>query len=187
MRSLLPALAAELCADERTLRRAVSRGAVRCRRDGPRRLTLADGERLYLRIHWPLLSDLSGALRTESNVRLAVLYGSVARGDDRPGSDIDVLVELREDTGRAALGLADRLERALGHAVDVARLPLVREAAPLLLLQALDEGRVLVDRDDRWMALRAEREAIEFVAARADEDEAQAAADAVEAILELEL
>ncbi|MEO7556745.1 MAG: nucleotidyltransferase domain-containing protein [Acidimicrobiales bacterium] len=184
MRSLLPTLAAELSTDERTLRRAVRRGAVRCRRDGPRQLALGDGERSYLRTHWSTLSSLTKTLRTESNVRLAVLYGSVARGDDGPTSDIDLLVDLRKGTGHAALGLADRLERRLGRSVDVARLPLVRDASPLLLLQALDEGRVLVDRDDGWTALRTERDAIETAAALAGEDEAYAAGSALEELLD---
>jgi predicted nucleotidyltransferase len=133
-----------------------------------------------------VLSDLTRALRTEPNVRLAVLYGSVARGDDGPRSDIDLLVDLRAGTGHAALGLADRLERRLGRSLDVARLPLVRDASPLLLLQALDEGRVLIDRDDRWTALRTEREAIEASAAQAGEDEAYAAGSALREILDTE-
>lgn len=184
MRSTLPTLAAELSADERTLRRAVSRGTVRCRRQSPRRLALAEGEVAYLRAHWPTVAALIRALRTEPNVRLAILYGSVARGDDREDSDVDMLVGLREDTGRAALGLADRLESALGRPVDVVRLPHLRETSPLLLLQALDEGRVLVDRDAAWPALRAERDTVAADAARAGEAEAQAAAHALAELLE---
>jgi hypothetical protein len=65
MRSTLPTLAAALCADARTLRRAVARGTVRCRRPGPRQLALSDGELAYLHGHWPTLEALSRALRTE--------------------------------------------------------------------------------------------------------------------------
>lgn len=181
MRSTLPTLAAALCADARTLRRAVARGTVRCRRPGPRQLALS-GELAYLHGHWPTLEALSRALRTEPNVRLAVLYGSVARGDDRQDSDVDLLVDLREDTGRAALGLMDRLDRGLGRPVDIARLRRVRETSPLLLLQALDEGRVLVDRDATWSVLRAERDKVAADAARVSELEAHAAADALAAL-----
>ena len=46
---------------------------------------------------WSLLSALRRALRTEPNVRLAVVYGSFARGDDVSDSDLDLLVSLRED------------------------------------------------------------------------------------------
>lgn len=184
MRRTLPTLAAALCADARTLRRAVARGTVRCRRPGPRQLALSDGELAYLHGHWPTLDALSRALRTEPNVRLAVLYGSVARGDDRQDSDVDLLVDLREDTGRAALRLMDRLERGLGRPVDIARLPRVRRTSPLLLLQALDEGRVLVDRDATWPVLRAERDRVAADAARVSELEAHAAADALAALPE---
>lgn len=107
--------------------------------------------------HWPLLSALRRALRTEPNVRLAVVYGSVARGDENPNSDIDLLVSLREDHPDAAVKLAVRLERALGQEVDVARLTRIQNTAPLLLLQAIDEGRVVLDRDLQWEPLRTQR------------------------------
>ncbi len=37
-------------------------------------------EREYVRRSWRLLSTLRAALRTEQNVRFALLFGSVARG-----------------------------------------------------------------------------------------------------------
>lgn len=51
------------------------------------------------------------------NVRV---FGSVARGESRPGSDLDLLVEL--DDGRSALDLSELildLQDALGCSVDV--------------------------------------------------------------------
>lgn len=90
-------LAAELDAPERTLRRAVALGAVGSRRLSARRLRLVDGEPEYLRDHWGLLSELRGAFRAEPRVRLAVLFGSMARGDDDISSDVDLLVNLREE------------------------------------------------------------------------------------------
>jgi predicted nucleotidyltransferase len=153
----LAELARELGADERTLRRAVTDGTVRCEHRGPRRRRVSDEERQYMVGHWPLLAKLRWALRTEPNVRLAVLYGSVARGDEESDSDLDLLVSLGEDQPDAAVKLAVRLERALGREVDVARLNRIQDTAPLLLLQALDEGRVVLDRDLRWEQLRAQR------------------------------
>lgn len=167
MRSALPVVARELGADERTLRRAAQRGAVRCRRPGPRQLELSEGELHYLRSHWELMHALTCALRTEPNVGLAVLYGSMARGDERLDSDVDVLVELREDTPVTARGLAMRLEEAVGRHVDITRLSRAREHVPLLVLQVLDEGRVLVDRDERWPSLVRERRHIARAARRA--------------------
>jgi predicted nucleotidyltransferase len=99
-------------------------------------------------------------LRTEPNVRLAVLYGSVARDDDRPDSDLDLLVSLDEDRADAAVKLAVCLERSVGREVDVARLNRIRDAAPLLLLGAIDEGRVVLDRDGEWAGLEACRSEI---------------------------
>ena len=117
--------------------------------------------------HWPLLAQLRQALRTERNVRLAVVYGSVARGDDTPQSDLDVLVSLATDRPDAAVKLAVRLEGVLGRRVDVARLGRVRERAPLLLLRAVDEGRVVLDRDGEWAPLRERRRELARRAGRA--------------------
>ncbi|QAY71758.1 hypothetical protein ET471_05910 [Xylanimonas protaetiae] len=51
------------------------------------------------------------------NVRL---FGSVARGDDGPGSDVDLLVDLNPGVGLFALGALEvELERILGRKVDV--------------------------------------------------------------------
>lgn len=169
MRSPLPIIARELGADERTLRRAAERGAIRCRRPGPRKLEITEGERKYLRTHWGLLHALTRALRTEPNVRLAVLYGSVARGDERRDSDVDVLVEFGEELPGAAGALAMRLEHAVGRGVDVTRLRRARVSAPLLVLQVLDEGRVLVDRDELWSALLRERRRIARAATSAQQ------------------
>jgi len=166
MRSDLPRLARSLGADERTFRRAVEEGLIRCRRPSPRAVDVPLSERVYLADHWQLLSELRRALRTERNVRLAVLYGSLARGDDAPDSDIDLLVELADDSARASIGLALRLERKLGREVDVARLAQVEPGSPLLLLVALEEGRLIVDRDGVWRRLEAGRAAL---ARRADD------------------
>jgi predicted nucleotidyltransferase len=121
---------------------------------------------VYLRSHWALLSALTQALRSEPNLDLAVLYGSAARGDEHTTSDIDVLVSFRTDYDGTASRLARRLERVVDRPVDVARLPRVRKDAPLLVLSAIDEGRVLVDRDGAWERLRDQRETIARAARR---------------------
>lgn len=159
-------IAAELGAQERTLRRAASRGTVRCSRPTPRGLELLPGELAYLRSHWELLSALTRAFRTEANVELAVLYGSAARGDEHSGSDVDVLVGFRDDASASTSALARRLEERLPKPVDVALLSRVRRESPLLLLQAIDEGRVLVDRGALWAELRAQRETVARAARR---------------------
>lgn len=153
-------LAVDLDAQERTLRRAVSQGALRADRPGPRRLRLLPCERDYLLAHWSLISALRRILRTEHNVRLAVLYGSLARGDEDEGSDLDLLVSLVGDQPTATFKLASRLQRGIGRKVDIARLERVEAHAPLLLDRVLHEGRVLIDRDGIWGRLRESRSAI---------------------------
>ncbi len=43
-----------------------------------------------------MIALLRSALRTEHNVRFALLFGSSALGTDTPNSDVDVLVALRD-------------------------------------------------------------------------------------------
>lgn len=175
-------LAADLRVEERTLRRAASQGTLRCRRPRPRKLRLEPGEREYLRGHWQLLADLRRALRTERSVRLAILFGSVARGDEDADSDLDLLVSSADDRPLAGFELAARLAHVAARRVDVARLERIQADAPLLLDRALDEGRVLVDRDGQWQGLRANRRAIR---ARAQRSYRRQMADAARAIEEL--
>ncbi len=49
------------------------------------------------------------------------LFGSYARGTERPDSDIDVLVELKEPRFEFLAGLQIYLERKLGKPVEVIR------------------------------------------------------------------
>lgn len=66
------------------------------------------------------------------------LFGSAARGEDRPDSDIDVMVELEE--GRSLLdliGLSDDLEAALGRRVDTVSKSAMK---PRVLARALKDA-----------------------------------------------
>ncbi len=67
-----------------------------------------------------LLRGQSGELRAQG-VRGLALFGSVARGEARPDSDIDLLVELDQDTklGFRVVGLQDDLRRLLGREVGL--------------------------------------------------------------------
>jgi predicted nucleotidyltransferase len=164
--TVLQELAGDLRVHERTLRRGVTEGMIRARRPSPRSIALDHGEAGYLRRHWPLLASLRGALRTERNVRLAVLIGSAARGVAREDSDVDVLVRLSDHGWRALSRLRQRLERETGRSVDLVAVD-VAERDPLLLEAALRDGRVLVDRDGDWPVLLAERGELARAAARA--------------------
>ena len=180
--SKLAVLADDLGVDERTLRRAAGQGTLRAERRSPRKMTLAPGEAGYLRRHWPLLSAMRAGLRTEPNVAFAMVYGSVARGDDRPDSDVDLLVELRQHSPDRMVELQGRLEQALGRKVDV----LSTEAAmsnELLLTMAVDEGRVMVDRIGLWTELRLELGGLQARAERTSRRERRQALAAIDKFL----
>ena len=133
---------------ERTLRRAATEGLLHGRRVSERRYETTLREELYLREHWPLLRLLRSALRTEPNVRLAVLFGSVATGRESENSDVDLLVVLR-DPGTRRSQRSQRLSDRAGRDVQLVRLP-EAERSPILMADALAQGRVLIDRDGTW-------------------------------------
>ncbi len=149
----LALLAEELGVNERTLRRAINEGTLRGARPTPRRLDLPLSERSYLRRAWSLLSALRAALRTERNVRFALLFGSAAAGTDTPHSDVDVLVDLRDPSLERVVDLSQRLTDVVGRPVDVVRLQ-DAEAEPLFLADVVAEGRVLIDREELWPRLQ---------------------------------
>jgi uncharacterized protein len=102
-----------------------------------RRLLAATGHELELRatsssIRHPMLPDSPLARRLTANrdaIRAAVadhggsnvrVFGSVARGDAGPTSDLDLLVDLPEKTSVLTLGrIAQRVERLVGVETDV--------------------------------------------------------------------
>jgi uncharacterized protein len=47
------------------------------------------------------------------------LFGSVARGESLPDSDVDILVEVDPSIGLGFVTLAERLEAVLGRKVDL--------------------------------------------------------------------
>lgn len=149
----LTLLAREVGVHERTLRRAVNQGTLRGARPTPRVLTLSLAERQFIRRSWGLLSTLRKALRTEQNVRFALLYGSTAKGTATPESDIDVLVELRDPSLERVVDLSAKLTALTGRPVDLVRLQ-EAESEPSLLSDVLADGRVLVDRQGVWPRLR---------------------------------
>lgn len=144
--------ASELSIPARTLRRAAAEGLVRGERLSPRRFRITFREEAYLRGHWDLLRSLRAALRTEPNVRLAVLFGSTATGSDRERSDVDILVALNDPAVGRLAELAERLSRRVGREMQLVRLS-EAQGSPVLMVDVIDHGRVLVDRDDLWSRL----------------------------------
>jgi predicted nucleotidyltransferase len=112
-----------------------------------------------VRRSWHLIAALRGALRTEQNVRFAVLFGSTSRGTDTPTSDVDVMVELRDPGLEQVVHLGERLAASIGRPVEVVRLG-DAEHDPSFLADVVAEGRVLVDRDSVWPGLRLRESAL---------------------------
>jgi predicted nucleotidyltransferase len=152
-------LAQQVGVHERTLRRALNQGSLRARRRTPRALDLPLSERQFVRRSWHLIAALRRALRTEQNVRFALLFGSTARGVDTPGSDVDVLVDLRDTGLERVVDLGERLTAAVGRPVEVLRLG-DAEREPSFLADVVTEGRVLVDREKLWPKLRSREPAL---------------------------
>ncbi|MEX2219777.1 MAG: nucleotidyltransferase family protein [Phycisphaerales bacterium] len=70
----------------------------------------------------PLIRGAMPDLQRDFGVSAVYVFGSVARGDDRPESDVDVLVEFAADARPTLLtlaGLHGRLTDLLGCPVDL--------------------------------------------------------------------
>jgi predicted nucleotidyltransferase len=151
--SALSDLAHGVGVGERTLRRAVSQGTLGGTRPSQRKLDLPLSERRYVRRSWPLIAALRTTLRTEPNVRFALLFGSTATGHDTADSDVDVLVSLRDPSFGRLVELEQRLAERIGRPFDLVSLE-DAERKPSFLELVLDGGRVLVDRGPLWPQLQ---------------------------------
>ena len=65
------------------------------------------------------LREASPELRREFGVRRLALFGSFARGEAGPDSDVDILVDFDPSLGLRFVDLADRLEMLVGRRADV--------------------------------------------------------------------
>ena len=67
------------------------------------------------------------------------VFGSVARGDDRPDSDIDLLVDFAPDSSLFDLmRMARELEELLGHPVDVVSAGGLKDRDRHILAESVD-------------------------------------------------
>ncbi|HEY0782437.1 MAG TPA: nucleotidyltransferase domain-containing protein [Thermoanaerobaculia bacterium] len=95
-----------------------------------------------------LLSTVLSALAERHGLAAAYLFGSVARGEGRAGSDLDVGVLYSSEPPATLDGLGfdlqGDLEAAVGRAVDL----VVLNRAPIdLVMRVLRDGVILLDRD----------------------------------------
>lgn len=175
----LTATAEELQCSERTLRRYVDEGLLRGERRSRQEVRLPYGEERYLRQHWKLLSNLRRALRTEHSVRLAVLFGSSATGEDAPDSDVDLLIEHSTGDLGQVVELQRRLQRRVGRSIHLVLLG-DAERSPSLLADVLLEGRVIVNRSGAWNKLDRNRRRVLRQAATEEEATHLVARQAIE-------
>jgi predicted nucleotidyltransferase len=99
-----------------------------------------------------LIEPVKSVLRQLPGVRLAILFGSAARGTRRPHGDVDVGVSLDDGTQHLPT-LAVALERATGRRVDLVPLD---TAPPLLRFEMARDGVLLVEREPHlWADFRA--------------------------------
>ena len=88
-----------------------------------------------------LIEAVRRIVAAEPDVRLSVLFGSAARNELRPGSDVDVAVLGVASVQLGALEAA--ISRATGRSVDLVSLD---TAPPLLRFEVARDGLVLTER-----------------------------------------
>jgi predicted nucleotidyltransferase len=179
----LTSLAEEIGVNERTLRRAAQEGALHAHWSSPRRIQISAAEKSYVRRSWKLFSRLREVLRTEKNLAFAALIGSTARGEDRADSDVDLIVGLREPGFDRLLGLELKLEDALDRRIDLLALEQAH-STPELMAELVEEGRVVIDREDLWPELRAQAPALIRAAQRSERSRRREALAGIDRIRE---
>jgi predicted nucleotidyltransferase len=92
-----------------------------------------------------LLDRLRERAASLPEVKLAVLFGSTARGQARKGSDVDLALLVDPDTPDARRKALIELERAAGRAVDPVYL---NEAPPLLRFEISRDGVLFLEREE---------------------------------------
>jgi len=66
-----------------------------------------------------VLEDMMDSLVARYPIESLAIFGSVARGDDVAGSDVDIVVEFNDRIGIGFIRLADEIEEHLGCHVDL--------------------------------------------------------------------
>jgi uncharacterized protein len=99
-----------------------------------------------------LTDELRELLEPVAEVRLAVLFGSHARGRATKRSDVDVCVTVQPDT----LEARERVRQALWGRVPPADLVFGSQAPPLLRMEIARHGQVVLEREPHaWANFKA--------------------------------
>jgi len=93
-----------------------------------------------------LIDVLKSNLRSFPHVRLAVAFGSRARGDAYPTSDLDIAVELTPGSSLIDIGaLVDRITTLTALKVDIVELSGLPESDPLMAYNIAKDGIPLIE------------------------------------------
>lgn len=99
-----------------------------------------------------VVDSLRRALTAFPEVRLAVVFGSAARGRSTARSDVDVGVRLAEGSGTTLWEIEGTLGEALSRPIDLVDL---RRAPPLLRFEIARHGRPVLEREEgEWKRFR---------------------------------
>ena len=86
-------------------------------------------------------------------IRLAVLFGSTARGESGPASDVDIGLILEPYSAEVRFRVDAQLGRAAGKEVDTV---LLDDAPPLLRFEVTRDGALLFEREEGlWTSFQA--------------------------------
>jgi len=104
-----------------------------------------------LSINDKLIHTILGALRLQPNIELAILFGSLASGNQRAESDLDLALDAgRVLTAAERIALVGELAGRIGRPVDLIDLRTVGEP---LLGQILKHGIRILGRSAAYAAL----------------------------------
>jgi predicted nucleotidyltransferase len=87
-----------------------------------------------------ILKKAKSGLKKSFKVRRIGLFGSYARGDQKPESDLDILVDVDPTIGLGFVTLADELERSIGIHIDLVSL----RAIPARKIKIIKEDLIYV-------------------------------------------
>jgi len=110
-----------------------------------------------------------------------VLFGSYARGEETEESDLDLLVELEDESISNLAQLEARLEERLDREVQVVRLSEAM-TKPSFLYTLLREGRPVLDRDGSWAKIVQRRRRLKRQATATRTEQSRAARFALDSL-----
>ena len=117
------------------------------------------------------METLRRILEADPRLGYGLVFGSLARGQQHAGSDVDVALGASEGRRLSALDLGDiasRLEAAAGRSVDVVDL---ESAPPALAYRIFRDGRVILERERARLVARRARAVLEYLDFKPVEDQ----------------